>query len=166
MTTSKKQSKADKGENVSSGPATLATLSPNPGSHRTRKRLGRGIGSGLGKTAGKGHKGQRARKSGNVRPGFEGGQVKLYMRLGKRGFTNVFRKEFNEVNIEALAQFAPGTKVDGKLMAEYGLLRWPRLPVKLLGRGEVKVKLDVAVNKASASAKAAVEKAGGTLTIV
>ena len=84
---------------------TLGNLSPAPGSHRTRKRLGRGIGSGLGKTAGKGHKGQRARKSGNVRPGFEGGQMKLYMRLPKRGFTNTFRTDFNVVNLDSLERF-------------------------------------------------------------
>lgn len=146
---------------------TLGNLSPAEGSHRTRKRLGRGIGSGLGKTAGRGHKGQRARKSGNIRPGFEGGQMKLYMRLPKRGFTNVFRTEYNVVNVDVLSKvFAAGTKVDAKALDAAGLLRHAGRPVKLLGRGKLSHKLDVAVHRASASAKEAVEKAGGTLTIV
>ena len=145
--------------------ASLSNLSPAPGSHRSRKRLGRGIGSGLGKTAGKGHKGQRARKSGNVRPGFEGGQMKLYMRLPKRGFTNAKRVEFNVVNLESLNAFENGTKVDAKALGEAGLLRWSQLPVKLLGRGELSKKLEILVDRASASAQAAVEKAGGTLKL-
>jgi large subunit ribosomal protein L15 len=148
------------------GVVNLGNLSPAPGSHRTRKRLGRGIGSGLGKTAGRGHKGQRARKSGNVRPGFEGGQMKLYMRLPKRGFTNVFRKEFNVVNLDQIdSNFAAGAKVDAKALADAGLLRWPGYPVKLLGRGSLSKKLDLHVDQASASAQAAVEKAGGSLTM-
>jgi large subunit ribosomal protein L15 len=144
---------------------TLGNLSPAPGSHRSTKRLGRGIGSGLGKTAGKGHKGQRARKSGNVRPGFEGGQMKLYMRLPKRGFTNVFRVDYNVVNLDNLSVFADGAKVDAKALDEAGLLRHANWPVKLLGRGELNKKLDISVDRASASAKAAVEKAGGTLKL-
>ena len=144
---------------------TLGNLSPGPGSHRTRKRLGRGIGSGLGKTAGKGHKGQRARKSGNVRPGFEGGQMKLYMRLPKRGFTNTFRTEYNIINLESLAKFADGAKVDVKALVEAGLLRDAHLPIKLLGRGELTKKLEIFVDRASASAQAAVEKAGGSLKL-
>lgn len=146
--------------------ATLGNLSPAPGSHRTRKRLGRGIGSGLGKTAGKGHKGQRARKSGNVRPGFEGGQMKLYMRLPKRGFTNTFRVEYNEVNVDKLAVFADGAKVDRKALDAAGLLRQAKWPVKLLGRGQLSKKLEITVDRASSSAKAAVEKAGGTLKLI
>ena len=145
---------------------TLGNLRPAFGSHRSRKRLGRGIGSGLGKTAGRGHKGQRARKSGNVRPGFEGGQMKLYMRLPKRGFSNQFRKEYNEINLDALVSFSEGTKVDIKLLADSGLIRWPRLPVKLLGRWKLEVRLEIAVHCASATARAAVENAGGTLRII
>ena len=144
---------------------SLGNLSPAPGSHRTRKRLGRGIGSGLGKTAGKGHKGQRARKSGNVRPGFEGGQMKLYMRLPKRGFTNSLRVEYNVVNLESLNVFADGTQVDVKALDEAGLLRRVHWPVKLLGRGQLTKNLVVLVDRASASAQAAVEKAGGTLKL-
>lgn len=149
-----------------SGIITLGNLSPAPGSHRTRKRLGRGIGSGLGKTAGKGHKGQRARKSGNVRPGFEGGQMKLYMRLPKRGFHNMFRKEFNIINLDNLDKFAAGSKVDEKALQEAGLLSHRGRQIKLLGRGKLTKKLDIVVDRASASAKDAVEKAGGTLKIV
>jgi len=145
--------------------ASLGNLSPGVGSHRTRKRLGRGIGSGLGKTAGKGHKGQRARKSGNVRPGFEGGQMKLYMRLPKRGFTNTFRIEYNIINIEALSSFVDGAKVDLKALSQAGLVRDANLPIKLLGRGALTKKLDILVDRASASAQAAVEKAGGSLKL-
>lgn len=144
----------------------LGNLSPAAGSHRTKKRLGRGIGSGLGKTAGKGHKGQRARKSGNVRPGFEGGQMKLYMRLPKRGFTNLFRTEYNVVNLDNLKSFADGAKVDLKALEAAGLVRIDGLPIKLLGRGELTKKLDISVHRASDGAKAAVEKAGGTLKII
>jgi large subunit ribosomal protein L15 len=144
---------------------SLGNLSPASGSHRSRKRLGRGIGSGLGKTAGKGHKGQRARKSGNVRPGFEGGQMKLYMRLPKRGFTNFFRTEYNVVNLEALNAFPEGSKVDAKVLENAGLLRYSDRPVKLLGRGSVEKKLEVTVDKASASAQAGIEKVGGTLKL-
>lgn len=148
------------------GAINLSNLSPAPGSHRTRKRLGRGIGSGLGKTAGRGHKGQRARKSGNVRPGFEGGQMKLYMRLPKRGFTNMFRTEYNAVNLDQLeAIFSAGAKVDKKSLHEAGLIRESNLPIKLLGRGKLTKKLEISVHRASASAKAAVEKAGGSLRI-
>jgi large subunit ribosomal protein L15 len=145
--------------------ASLGNLSPGVGSHRTRKRLGRGIGSGLGKTAGKGHKGQRARKSGNVRPGFEGGQMKLYMRLPKRGFTNTFRTEYNIINIEALSSFVDGAKVDLKALSQAGLVRDANLPIKLLGRGALTKKLDILVDRASASAQAVVEKAGGSLKL-
>lgn len=144
----------------------LGNLSPAAGSHRTKKRLGRGIGSGLGKTAGKGHKGQRARKSGNVRPGFEGGQMKLYMRLPKRGFTNLFRTEYNIVNLDNLKSFADGAKIDQKALESAGLIRVSGLPIKLLGRGELSKKLEISVHRASDGAKAAVEKAGGTLRII
>ena len=144
---------------------SLGNLSPAPGSHRTRKRLGRGIGSGLGKTAGKGHKGQRARTSGNVRPGFEGGQMKLYMRLPKRGFSNSLRVEYNVVNLDALNVFADGSQVDVKALDDAGLIRRVQWPVKLLGRGQLSKKLVVLVDRASASAQAAVEKAGGTLKL-
>lgn len=143
----------------------LGNLSPAPGSNRPKKRLGRGIGSGLGKTAGKGHKGQRARKGGGVRPGFEGGQMPMYMRLPKRGFVSIFRTEFNVVNLDALEKFADGATVDMDSLSKAGLIRNKKLPIKLLGRGEVDKKLVVSVNKASKAAQAAVEKAGGQVTL-
>ena len=143
----------------------LGNLRPAPGSNRPRKRLGRGIGSGLGKTAGRGHKGQHARKSGNPRPGFEGGQMPLYFRLPKRGFTNPFRKFYNVINIDALDQFEAGAVVDQASLAAKGLLRDASLPIKLLGRGSLNKKLDITVDKASGSARDAVAKAGGQLSL-
>ena len=157
---------SEKNTKKAGAPVSLANLSPAAGSHRTRKRLGRGVGSGLGKTSGRGHKGQRARKSGNVRPGFEGGQMKLYMRLPKRGFTNIFRTEYNVLNLDQLDKlFAAGTKVDQKSLEAAGLLRYGNRPIKLLGRGKLTKKLEITVDRASRSAQAAVEKAGGTLRI-
>ena len=140
---------------------TLGNLHPAPGSNKAKKRLGRGPGSGVGGTSGKGHKGQKARKSGNVRAGFEGGQTPMYRRLPKRGFKNPSRIAYNPINLDALNVFEQGTTVTPELLAEKGLLRNPESPVKLLARGELKVKLNVKFHKASGSAKAAVEKVGG-----
>jgi len=156
--------KTDKKEN--NEPKNLGNLSPAKGSNKSRKRLGRGIGSGLGKTSGKGHKGQKARKGGGIRPGFEGGQMPLYMRLPKRGFTSIFKQQFNIVNIDTLENFPAGTKVDAAALKSAGLIRDTKLPIKLLGRGELANKLDIVVHKASEGAKAAVEKAGGTLEVL
>jgi len=140
---------------------TLSNLKPNKGSNQKKKRLGRGIGSGLGKSSGKGMKGQLARKGGKLTPGFEGGQMPLYRRLPKRGFTNLFRKHYNEVNLSSLNKFKAGTRVSHEELKKAGLLRSPELPVKLLGNGKLDVSLTVVVEKCSAKAKAAVEKAGG-----
>lgn len=142
---------------------TLGNLSPAKGSNRPKKRLGRGIGSGLGKTAGKGHKGQKARKGGGVRPGFEGGQMPMYMRLPKRGFIKPFRTQWNEVNLDQLNHFEAGSPITPDSLAARGLLRYRGGPIKLLGRGTLDKTLEITVHKASASAKAAVEKAGGKL---
>ncbi len=142
---------------------TLGNLSPAPGSNTVKKRLGRGIGSGWGKTAGKGHKGQLARKGGKVRPGFEGGQTPLYRRLPKRGFTPLNRNLYNVVNLDQLNQFEAGATVDANTLVKVGLLRNLNKPVKLLARGTLEKKLKIVVAKASASAKAAVEKAGGAV---
>jgi large subunit ribosomal protein L15 len=142
---------------------TLANLTPAKGSNQKKKRLGRGPGSGLGKTSGKGHKGQKARKGGKVAAGFEGGQMPLYRRLPKRGFKNPFRKEYNPINLDTLSRFEAGTKVTPELLAQAGLLKKPDQPVKLLGRGNLDKALTIAVHKSSASAKAAVEKAGGQI---
>lgn len=145
----------------------LGNLVPAKGSHRSRKRLGRGIGSGLGKTAGRGHKGQRARKSGNVRPGFEGGQMKLYMRLPKRGFTNMFRVDYNVVNLDQLERFFnTGDFVTKETLKTRGLIRYEAKPVKLLGRGKITKSLQVSIDRVSQTAQEAVEKAGGKLNIV
>lgn len=140
---------------------TLANLTPAKGSRHKKKRLGRGPGSGLGKTAGKGHKGQKARKGGKVKPGFEGGQMPLYRRLPKRGFKNPFRVEYNPINLDALNRFEAGARVTPEVLAQAGLLTSPKSPVKLLGRGTLDKAMTIVVHKYSASAKAAVEKAGG-----
>ena len=139
----------------------LSNLSPAKGSNKNKKRIGRGPGSGLGKTAGKGHKGQKARKGGGVAPGFEGGQMPLYRRLPKRGFKNPFRTEYNPINLDNLNRFDEGTVITPELLDKAGLLRKPGFPVKLLGRGTIEKALTINVQKTSASAKAAIEKAGG-----
>jgi len=135
------------------------------GANREKKRRGRGIGSGQGKTGGRGTKGQRARSGGGVPPWFEGGQMPLNRRVPKRGFTNIFKKEFQLVNLDQLeARFAAGDKVDAEALAEAGLIRNPGKPVKLLGRGTVEKSLQVEVTKASQSAVKAIESAGGSVT--
>lgn len=128
-------------------------------------RKGRGVGSGNGKTAGRGHKGQNSRSGGGVRPGFEGGQMPLYRRLPKRGFNNKrFAKAYLEINVADLEGFADGTIVDAVLLAETGLLSVPKVNdgIKVLGSGELTKKLTVKAKKFSASAKDKIEKAGGT----
>jgi large subunit ribosomal protein L15 len=142
---------------------TLGNLSPAKGSNVCKKRLGRGTGSGLGKTAARGGKGQTARKGGGIRAGFEGGQTPLYRRLPKRGFTNPFRISYNAVNLTALARFDAGTKITPELLKKAGLLRNPSNPVKILGSGKVEKKFLLAVDKVSGAAKAAIEKAGGSV---
>lgn len=135
----------------------LHELKPSEGSRKTRNRVGRGIGSGNGKTAGKGHKGQNARSGGGVRPGFEGGQMPLFQRLPKRGFTNINRKEYAVVNLDKLNGFAEGTEVTPELLLETGVISKLNAGVKILGNGKLEKKLTVKANKFSASAKEAVE---------
>ncbi|MDE5548334.1 MAG: 50S ribosomal protein L15 [Clostridia bacterium] len=144
------------------------TLAPAEGARTSAKRLGRGIGSGLGKTSGKGHKGQWARSGGGVRPGFEGGQMPLARRIPKRGFNNHFRKEYVIVNLSDLADLPANTVVDYGYVFENGLAKEVKnnVGLKVLGNGELKVKLTVKAAKFSASAKEAIEKAGGTAEIV
>ena len=128
-------------------------------------RKGRGVGSGNGKTAGRGHKGQNSRSGGGVRPGFEGGQMPLYRRLPKRGFNNKrFAKDYLEINVGDLEGFADGTIVDSVMLAETGLLSVPKVNdgIKILGSGELTKKLTVKAIKFTASAKDKIEKAGGT----
>lgn len=142
----------------------LSNLSPAEGSHRSRKRLGRGPGSGQGKTAGKGHKGQKARKGGGIAPGFEGGQTPLYRRLPKRGFSNKsFKITYNLVKLEQLNQFDDGTVVTQEVLQKAGLLKSSRLPTKLLANGELTKKVSVELKKITGTARAAVEKVGGTV---
>ncbi len=142
----------------------IDTLQPAEGSRKSAKRLGRGIGSGLGKTSGKGHKGQWARSGGGVRPGFEGGQMPLTRRVPKRGFNNHFKKVYAIVNLSELAGFESGAVVDFETLYCAGLIKEVKNAVglKVLGNGEIKVALTVKANKFSASAKEAIEKAGGT----
>ncbi|QVR64344.1 50S ribosomal protein L15 [Bacillus subtilis] len=144
----------------------LHELKPSEGSRKTRNRVGRGIGSGKGKTAGKGHKGQNARSGGGVRPGFEGGQMPLFQRLPKRGFTNINRKEYAVVNLDKLNGFAEGTEVTPELLLETGVISKLNAGVKILGNGKLEKKLTVKANKFSASAKEAVEAAGGTAEVI
>ena len=142
----------------------IDTIHPAIGSNTPAKRLGRGIGSGLGKTSGKGHKGQWARSGGGVRPGFEGGQTPIHRRLPKRGFNNNFRKEYVIVNLSDLADIAAGTVVDYDYVMENKLAKQVKdnCGLKVLGAGEIGVALTVKAAKFSASAKEAIEKAGGT----
>ena len=142
----------------------IDTISPAEGARTTEKRLGRGIGSGLGKTSGKGHKGQWARSGGGVRPGFEGGQMPLARRIPKRGFNNRFRKEYVIVNISALADLPAGTVVDYGFVMENGLAKAVKnnCGLKVLGNGDIKGAITVKAAKVSAQAKTAIEQAGGT----
>ena len=140
----------------------LHTIQPAIGANTAEKRLGRGIGSGLGKTSGKGHKGQWARSGGGVRPGFEGGQTPLARRLPKRGFNNKFAVNYDIVNVEALNVFEEGTVVTPELLAEKRILKSKNNGgVKVLGNGHLTKKLTVKADKFSASAKASIEAAGG-----
>ena len=140
---------------------TLGNVAPAKGSNIKVKRIGRGIGSGMGKTSARGGKGQTARAGGGIRAGFEGGQMPLYRRLPKRGFTNLFTKRFNAINVSDLNRFEAGAHVDREALAKAGLVRHDDLPMKLLAKGKLEKKITVVVNKASAAAKQAVEKLGG-----
>lgn len=146
----------------------LGELQPQVGSRTSVKRVGRGIGSGTGKTSTKGHKGQWARSGGGVRPGFEGGQMPLTRRSPKRGFNNNFRKEYAIVNVEALNRFEEGTVVDFELLYVEGLVKEVKdaYGLKVLGGGELTVKLTVKAQAFSASAKEAIEKVGGVCELI
>jgi len=144
----------------------LHELKPAEGSPKERNRVGRGIGSGNGKTSGKGHKGQKARSGGGVRPGFEGGQLPLFQRLPKRGFTNINRKEYAIVNLETLNRFEEGTEVTPELLIETGVVSNAKSGIKILGNGTLEKKLSVKAHKFSASAKEAIEGAGGQTEVI
>lgn len=143
----------------------LHTIQPAIGATTSEKRLGRGIGSGLGKTSGKGHKGQWARSGGGVRPGFEGGQTPLARRLPKRGFNNKFRVEYDIVNVEALNVFDNGTVVTYELLTKERIVGGKHGALKVLGNGTLTKKLTVKAAKFSASAKNAIESAGGVAEV-
>ena len=143
----------------------LHELKPAIGSTTAPKRLGRGVGSQLGKTSGKGHKGAKARSGGGKRPGFEGGQMPLTRRIPKRGFTNIYAKEYAAVNVEALNAFEDGTLVTSALLVESGIIKKSLDGVKILGGGELTKKLTVAVDKVTASAKEKIEAIGGKVEV-
>ena len=142
----------------------LDSLTPVPGSTKNRKRVGRGAGSGLGRTSGRGEKGAQARSGFKRRPWFEGGQMALARRLPKRGFTNLFRKEFQIVNLEAIEKLGLDT-VDAQILADNGLVRSALKPIKILADGELKLKVTVIASAFSESAKEKIEQAGGAATV-
>lgn len=144
----------------------LHELAPAPGSKKVRTRVGRGLGSGLGKTSGKGHKGQNSRSGGGVRSGFEGGQMPLYRRLPKRGFYNKFGKEFAEVNVETLNRFEDGATVDPVALIEAGILKNVCDGVRILGNGELTKSLTVIANGFTKSAEDKIKAAGGKVEVV
>lgn len=144
----------------------LHELAPAPGSRKTRTRVGRGIGSGLGKTSGRGHKGQNSRSGGGVRTGFEGGQMPLYSRLPKRGFYNKFGKEYAEVNVSTLNCFEEGTVVDPVALIEAGILKNVRDGVRILGNGQLDKSLTVIANGFTKSAADKITAAGGKVEVI
>ena len=145
----------------------LNTLSPAPGSKKAGRRVGRGIGSGLGKTAGRGHKGQKSRTGGGVKPGFEGGQMPLFRRMPKRGFTNArFKKHYTLINIESLEAFDAGEVVDLTAVLEKGLARKTGDMLKVLGQGDLSKELTIKAHKFSKSAQSKIESAGGTVEVI
>jgi large subunit ribosomal protein L15 len=141
-------------------------LSPVEGSRKKRKRVGRGQGSGHGGTACRGHKGQKSRSGGGPRPGFEGGQMPLQRRLPKRGFTNIFKKQYNILNIGELEKFEANSSLDSEALKEAGLVKRMKDGIKLLGNGNISHPLFVKVNKVSKTAKEKIEAAGGTVEII
>ncbi len=144
----------------------LGELKPETGARKARKRLGRGPGSGLGKTAGRGSKGQKARSGGKVRPGFEGGQMPLQRRLPKRGFHNLFRKQYAVVNLRDLVRFENQSTIDEATLIECGLVKARLDGIKLLATGEIDRPLTVKLSHVSSAARAKIEAAGGTVEVI
>ena len=144
----------------------LNELSPPKGSRKTRKRLGRGVGSGKGKTAGRGTKGQNSRSGGGVRQGFEGGQMPLHRRLPKRGFTNIFKKKIAVVNVRDLSKLESGSVVDDAALIRAGLVKGRRDGIKLLGHGQIKIPLTIKVNAVSKDAREKIIEAGGNVKVL
>ena len=141
-------------------------LNPAPYSKTAKRRVGRGTGSGLGKTSGKGQKGQNSRSGGGVRPGFEGGQMPLQRRVPKRGFNNIFAEEWTAINVAALNVFEDGTVVDAAALAQKGIIKKAYLPIKVLGNGNLTKKLEVKLNAYSASAAEKINAAGGKAEVI
>ena len=141
-------------------------LAPAVGSTKESKRIGRGHGSGQGKTAGKGHKGQHARAGRGIRIGFEGGQMPLQRRVPKRGFNNIFAEEWIAINLSSLEMFEDGSVVDAAALAQKGIIKKANLPVKVLGNGKLTKKLDVKLNAYSASAAEKIAAAGGKAEVI
>ena len=144
----------------------LHELTPAEGSRKAKKRVGRGIGSGHGKTSGRGTKGQKSRSGGGTRPGFEGGQMPIHRRLPKRGFTNIFKKKISVINVSDLEKFESGAVVDEVSLIQKGLVKGKRDGIKLLGKGDVAVPLTIKVNSVSAGARKKIEDAGGTVEVI
>ena len=144
----------------------LDELSPAPGSKTSRKRIGRGIGSGLGKTAGKGHKGQNARSGGGVRPGFEGGQMPLFRRIPKRGFKNINSKTYTEVTLAMLDVLDNGTEVTVESLYELGMIKKMNDGIVVLGNGDLTKKLNVKAARITNTAKEKIEAAGGKAEVI
>ena len=144
----------------------LHELKPNPGSIKNKKRLGRGTATGQGKTAGRGQDGQNSRAGGGTRPGFEGGQMPLYRRIPKRGFTNIFATNYSEINIDTLNRFEDGAEVTPEMLKELGIVKKQLDGVKVLGRGELQKKLTVKAHKFSKSAIEKIEAAGGKVEVI
>jgi len=144
----------------------LNELSPAQGSRKAPRRLGRGVGSGRGKTAGRGTKGYNSRSGGGVRPGYEGGQMPLHRRLPKRGFANIFRKNIAVINVRDLAKFDKDSVVDAAALVAAGLVKGKKDGIKLLGHGEIKHSLEVQVNQISKSAREKIEAAGGKVEVL
>jgi large subunit ribosomal protein L15 len=146
---------------------SLNNLHPAKGSTHKKKRLGRGPGSGLGKTSGKGHKGQKSRSGYSSRPGFEGGQMPLQRRLPKRGFTNIFKKDWIEISLAKIdASFKAGDEVTPELLHERGLIKKAKHDLVILGTGEISKSLKISSHRFTKSAKEKIEKAGGTATVI
>ena len=144
----------------------LYELAPEKGQHKNKKRVGRGVASGNGKTAGRGSKGQNARSGGGVRPGYEGGQMPIHRRLPKRGFKNPFKKVFAIINVKDLNRFEKDTIIDEAALIKSGLVKGDRDGIKLLGNGEISVPLTLKIDKVSESARQKIEAAGGKIEVI
>ena len=144
----------------------LHELSPASKSRKSNKRLGRGVGSGWGKTAGRGSKGYNSRSGGGVRPGYEGGQMPIQRRLPKRGFANVFKKKIEVINLRDLLAFESGSLVDEAALVKSGLVKGRKDGIKLLGHGEIRVALNIKLNQISKNARKKIEAAGGRVEVV